>query len=247
MDKDYYTKYYNYERTHWWFRVRESILMSKIKKIAIGKKLNILNIGCATGRSSEALSQYGNVTSLEYDIDCCEFARKKTGLEIIHGSILELPFKENEFDLVCAFDVIEHIEEDQKGVSEMVRVCKSKGAIFVTVPAFMNLWSDHDTINHHFRRYKINEVNSLFVTKLGSLVYKSYFNSFLFPMIYGFRKLSTFKKNKNKEIKSDFESFSATNPLNYFFYVIFYAEKLILNLNIKFPAGVSIMYLWKKS
>lgn len=254
MDHQYYKEYYDLERQHWWFVAREKIISNYIKKlIASGqlpaKDLKILNVGCGPGRSSEYLSGFGRVTSIEYDKFCCAFAAEKTGLEIINGSITELPFEDNSFDLVCAFDVIEHVEDDALAVSEMKRVARKDGVIFITVPAFMSLWSHHDVINHHFRRYKSDQVKKLF-SKVndGTMIFSSYFNAFLFPPIYIFRSLSNLlKSGKNRPGSgSDFEAFKP-GILNNVLYSIMHLESKFINSNIRFPFGVSILYTWKKN
>jgi SAM-dependent methyltransferase len=224
--------------------------MNEIRKRVQGKNNRILNIGCATGRSSEALSEFGEVVSLEYDQECCDFAREKTGLNIINGSILELPFENESFDLVCCFDVIEHIEDDRKGTEEMVRVAKKDGIVFISVPAFMSLWSDHDVVNHHFRRYLLKDLDTLFKNKNGSLIHKTYFNTLLFPAISMVRHVSRFFKSASsspKSLKSDFEMNEVNSPLNYVPYLLFSTEKFFLNLGFRFPFGVSIFYMWRKS
>lgn len=253
MKHDYYKEYYELERNHWWFVAREKIISNYIKKLLQQDKLQetkikILNIGCGPGRSSEYLSQFGEVVSIEYDKFCCEFASEKTGLEIINGSITELPFGDNMFDLVCAFDVIEHVEDDQLAVSEMKRVAKNNGLLFVTVPAFMSLWSHHDVINHHFRRYKLAEVKELFSFKKdGKMIFSSYFNTFLFPPIYVFRQLSNLLKSGEKRTGSgsDFEAFKP-GILNSILFRIMYFETNFINRNIGLPFGVSILFVWKK-
>lgn len=247
MDKSYYVEYYTLERKHWWFIVRGKIIMDRIRKsVPTDQPLKILNVGVATGRSTELLSQLGEVTSLEYDKDCCEFTSERMGIEIINGSVLELPFEDNSFDLVCAFDVIEHIEDDQLGVSEMKRVCKSGGHVCVTVPAFMSLWSHHDVVNHHFRRYVMQPMKDLFDGN-GQTIYRTYFNSLLFPPIWFFRKLSRLSSQENREgAGSDFSVSNVNSLGNKIAGVIFEIERAFLNMGIKFPAGVSILYLWKK-
>ena len=92
MQHDYYKEYYDLERQHWWFVAREKIILNYLKKIIAAKivtkqDLKILNIGCGPGRSSQYLSSFGEVTSIEYDKECCEFASERTGLQIINGSI----------------------------------------------------------------------------------------------------------------------------------------------------------------
>lgn len=254
MQHDYYKEYYELERNHWWFVAREGILSNYIQQLIKQEKLpsadlKILNVGCGPGRSSEYLSKFGKVTSIEYDKFCCEFASEKTGLEIINGSITELPFSDNSFDLVCAFDVIEHVEDDQLAVNELKRVTKNGSLILITVPAFMSLWSHHDVINHHFKRYKIKEINQLFdSTNHGNKVFDTYFNSFLFLPIYFFRKVSNFLKlgQKRKGSGSDFEAFKP-GILNTILYKVMSFESGFINRKKKFPFGVSILYNWKKN
>jgi SAM-dependent methyltransferase len=253
MQQDYYKEYYNYERQHWWFVAREKLIINTIKShvlLATNKaNLKILNIGCSTGRSSEYLAKFGEVTSLEYDKECCDFTTKKTGLHIINGSITELPFEDNSFDLVCAFDVVEHVEDHKKALEEMKRVAVTNGILFITVPAFMSLWSHHDEVNYHFRRYKIKELNNLFSMKRdGVKMYSTYFNSLLFLPILLFRKASNIFKfgDKRKGSGSDFESYN-NSFLNKILFNIMHLEKIFINNKITLPFGVSLLYLWKKN
>jgi ubiquinone/menaquinone biosynthesis C-methylase UbiE len=254
MQHDYYKEYYDLERQHWWFVAREKIISNYLKKIIDDKilkqeNLKILNVGCGPGRSSQYLSSFGEVTSIEYDKDCCEFASERTGLQIINGSITELPFQDEMFDLVCAFDVIEHVENDQLAVSEMKRVAKKEGVIFITVPTFMSLWSHHDVINHHFRRYKLSQIEKLFeIQKNGNEIFSSYFNFFLFPGIYLIRIISNILKfgKKRPGSGSDFETFKPGFLNNLLFNVMYFESKFINN-NIKLPFGVSLLYTWKKN
>ena len=248
MDKEYYKDYYSLERKHWWFRAREAIIINTIhREIRPTRKLNILNVGCATGRSTEYLSAFGDVTTVEYDKDCCEFLLSEIGIKAINASATELPFNSNTFDLVCAFDVIEHIEDHQLAVNELCRVVKNEQFVFVTVPTYMSLWSKHDVINHHFRRYKMNELKSLFINnKDGVITYNTYFNTIFFPLIWIARKLSNLIFRNKKEATSDFNNSDENKISDKIFYSIFILEKRLLN-HIRFPFGVSAMLIWKKN
>ena len=248
MNKEYYKDYYSLERKHWWFRAREAIIINTIRKrINPENKLSILNVGCATGRSTEYLSKFGNVTSVEYDIDCCEFLLKETGINAINASATALPFTDNMFDLVCAFDVIEHIEDHQQAVEELCRVAKPNCHVFVTVPTFMSLWSKHDVINHHFRRYLLNELKSLFINvNAGNIEYNTYFNTIFFPLIWLARKLSNLFFKDEKNATSDFNNPEDNMFTDGLFFQVFNFEKSLLNF-MKFPFGVSAMLIWKKN
>ncbi|MBL7817343.1 MAG: class I SAM-dependent methyltransferase [Saprospiraceae bacterium] len=248
MDKNYYKEYYHLERNHWWFKARGEIIVTHLQRVFKGKTpIKILNIGAATGRSSELLMQLGDVTSIEYDQDCYEFSRDVVKLSIQQGSILDLDFPDNTFDLVCAFDVIEHVEDDAKAVSEMRRVCKQGGVMCVTVPAFMFLWSEHDVVNHHFRRYTSAILRGLF-ERQNEVVFHSFFNFWLFFPIALFRllaKILPLKKKTSEETASDF-SVGKGGLINSLFYTIFKSENLFLSRFVSLPIGVSILSTWRK-
>lgn len=248
MDKQYYKDYYRYEREHWWFCARRHILHSYFEKnIAARSTLTILNIGAATGASSEMLQQFGTVTSTEYDTDCIEFVKEKLDFPIQQADITNLQFADNTYDVVCAFDVIEHVENDPLAVSELVRVCKPSGHILVTVPAFMSLWSEHDEINHHFRRYEVKELESLWNPQPVKKIFTSYFNTRLYPLIAAVRRISQFrKKKKTATLHSDFERF---NPgfVNNLFYNIMASEARLLQKKQAFRKGVSILAHYQKN
>ncbi|MDZ7879208.1 MAG: class I SAM-dependent methyltransferase [Saprospiraceae bacterium] len=251
MDKHYYKKYQTLEREHWWFTARAKILMTHIDRIfGHQKDLNILNIGAATGYSSELLQQFGEVTSIEFDEDCCIFTRDVLKISILQGSILALDFPDNTFDLVCAFDVIEHVEDDCLAVSEMRRVAKQGGVMCVTVPAFMFLWSEHDVVNHHFRRYTSKILRGLFV-KGNTPIFHSYFNFWLFFPIAAVRLgLRLFTKKhlvKPEQAQSDFDNFQSHSIINTVLKYIFLSENLFLKQLIPLPIGVSILSSWRKT
>ncbi len=257
MNQDYYKNYYHLERNHWWFVVRLEILKQELQKITVlednkTNKRKILNIGIATGKTSEMLSEFGDVTSVEYDAVCAEFVRKKLGIEVIEGSILELPFEANSFDWVCAFDVVEHVEDDKKAISEMNRVCKEKGKICITVPAFQSLWSYHDEVNQHFKRYKMNEIVKLFDLQSDNpnfeVLRKTYFNSFLFIPIWLFRKLNFLIPQQfiRKGAGSDFEIYKENHFLDSILKGVFRVEKKLFHKNISFPFGVSLLFFVQK-
>lgn len=248
MNRDYYNEYYDIERTHWWFKVREKIIIQRLTLI-LGPQQNLkfLNVGAATGRSTEALSKLGTVTSLEFDKDCCDFTKSKLGIKMINGSITALPFDSNYFDVVCAFDVIEHVEDQALAVKEMKRVCKHEGIIYVTVPAFMFLWSHHDLVNQHYRRYTSKTLADVFNTNELKKLYLTYFNTLLFLPIYFFRKISKVIPQSwiRKESGSDFKIKNQSVILNYLLGGIFKMELTLLKI-IRFPFGVSLLALWRK-
>jgi ubiquinone/menaquinone biosynthesis C-methylase UbiE len=246
MDINYFKEYYTLERSHWWFTARKKILESQVQNLATTSNIKILNIGVATGSTSEMLANFGQVTSVEFDHECCEFLRSELKMEVIEGSITELPFEANSFDLICAFDVVEHVKEHEKAVSEMKRVCKDSGTIFCTVPAFNFLWSQHDDINHHVRRYTRTEFSNLF-SGSGKINYSSYFNFFLFLPVACFRFVSKIFPSAitRKGAGSDF-TVKGSDLFSNLFYHIFSSENALIKRHYSLPFGISYMLIWKK-
>ena len=246
MDRNFLDAYYKMERDHWWFRVREEIILDHfMSHIYKDKPLQILNVGAATGRSSEMLEPFGQIQSIEYDEPSYQFCRDVLNMKIDQGSITALPYADHAFDCVCAFDVVEHVEDDQKAIEELFRVCKPGGKIFITVPAFMSLWSNHDVVNHHFRRYRKNQMIRLFVPHGGKLLRTTYFNFFLFIPIFLVRSLQKlFTRKKQEELKPDNDMIES-GFINAVFKSIFAFERHLLK-KINFPFGVSLLVLWEK-
>lgn len=243
MDKNYYKEYYHLERSHWWFTARLKILEAKTKQLLKGKSNpKILNIGIATGATTTMLQKHGQVSSLEYDKDCCEFVREQCNIQVVQGSMTDLPFQTGTFDLVCAFDVVEHIEDDSTAIKELKRVLSPTGKYFLTVPAFMFLWSKHDEINHHYRRYTKTTLKSLLSKQSIPPTYLGYFNSLLFIPIALVRIVQkTLRTKETSTKKSDFDGMNSSGAINGILKFIFLMEKPFLIAGLRLPFGISIM------
>ncbi|MEJ0057121.1 MAG: class I SAM-dependent methyltransferase [Bacteroidota bacterium] len=249
MDRAYFLKYYEFEKNHWWFRARAEILKDYIARHCSGPApLKILNVGAATGGSIGWLSEFGHVTSIEFDKESVAFIKEQQVTDIFEGSILELQFPDSSFDLVCAFDVIEHVEDDSLAVRELARVCKEKGNVLITVPANRSLWSQHDIINHHFRRYSKELLMGLLNTlPSGKLTFITYFNYYFYFPISVVRKTTNFLSRlyRNRTLKSDFENFRP-GVLNDFLFRIMVSEKGRVSSRRGYKRGVSILAHWVK-
>ncbi len=242
MNREYYDQYYELERTHWWFKVRAKIIINHCAYLLNkNQTTRVLNVGAGTGFISQKLEAIGEIESIEYDQELIDQTLKRTTLQIKQGSILDLPYADESFDLVCAFDVIEHVADDAKAIEEMKRVCKKNGHIFITVPAFQFLWSKHDEVNHHFRRYTKKSLLSVMLHP--PIVFISYFNTLLFIPILILRMVNNLKQNiklKNKDSQSDFSEISSPG-INRVFEFIFNLETRLLKNRIAFPFGVSLL------
>ncbi len=254
MNKQYYKEYYHLERKHWWFRARLEILENLVERqvLPAGRasgKPRILNAGVATGATTSMLEKHGQVTSLEYDRDCCEFLTEVVQMPVVNGSLTELPFADGSFDLVCAFDVIEHIEDDALAVREINRVLAPGGKVFLTVPAYQFLWSKHDEVNHHYRRYTAAGLDRVVRQADFTIQRTSYFNSLLFTPIALARSVANLlpeKKVPEGSSGSDFDAYQTGDFVNNIFYRLFRQERKLLGRNVRFPFGVSLLTIGQK-
>ena len=155
------------EDHHWWFQERRAILARWLRALA-GTGV-ALDIGAAAGGNTRVLRRHGwRPVALEYSRDGARVARER-GLTVVRGDATNLPAGAGTFDLVTAFDVIEHIEDDYLATAEIHRVLRPGGTLLVTVPCDMRLWSAHDVAVHHVRRYDRDGLLSV-ITKAGLVV-----------------------------------------------------------------------------
>ncbi len=255
MNRDYYEQYREIELNHWWFQGRERLLKDLIRhwlpQMPAGRPVRILNVGCATGHTSEWLGEFGQVESIEYDEECAEMARQFTGLTIRQGSAEYLDYPDGSFDLVTAFDVLEHIPRDQAAAAELIRVCAPGGIVLVTVPAFQELWSEHDEINQHCRRYRLEGIAGLFDSgsAKGDVLKASYFNFWLFPAValarFAQRVMASSGLRRNAAPTSDFQRNQGSWLSPLLRWILASESGLLTSTQATFPFGVSACVVWR--
>lgn len=180
MDTALYELFYSLEDSHWWFQGRKEIVLGLLQRYCPCPRPRILDVGCGTGGMSSEFAALGKTIGVDTAPEAAYFCSRR-GLEMVLGSGAALPMTDASFDIVSALDVIEHIEDDRAVLREMFRVCRPGGLLLMTVPAFAFLWSKHDDLNHHKRRY----VRSQLAARIREAGFEplrlSYYNTFLLP------------------------------------------------------------------
>lgn len=155
MDPPYRELFRDMERDHFWFVSRRRLLHRLIARLGDFRGKCLLDVGCSSGIFLQELHSSGfeNLSGTDIDEDSIHQA---CSLGLFHAEVMDvgsLGFSDNSFDLVIASDVLEHIRDDQNALLELARVMKLNGTLIACVPAFPFLWSHHDVVNMHFRRY----------------------------------------------------------------------------------------------
>jgi SAM-dependent methyltransferase len=226
------------ENLHWWFVGRRMIVESVIKRFKLPANAKILEIGSGTGGNLKMLSHYGDLSAIEMDATARSISLKNTAGQIdIRQAIFpaEMPFQDTKFDLICLFDVLEHIDQDTEALVALRGLLAEGGRVLITVPAYSWLWSIHDEFLHHKRRYSRSELCSKADVAGLRTADITYFNSLLLPLAAVVRLKDRLLSNRSS---------SGTNipwkPINYLLKILFSSERHILS-RARLPAGVSIL------
>jgi len=242
MEKEAYKKMFEDEGGHWWFRGRREIVANLIDKFRLRKPGKILDIGSGTGYNLLWLSRYSSdIRGLEPSEEAIEFSNSRQKFNIIKG-VFPIDAPKDKFDLITMFDVLEHVDNDVEGLKKISELLAPGGIAVLTVPAFDYLWSEHDEILHHKRRYSIKQLKKIITDIDGLEMLKiSYFNLFLFLPAFAVRLI---KKIFNlKTGKAD--DFHGGKIINFLLSAIFSAEKYLLRIT-DLPFGLSIVAVLKK-
>lgn len=195
METEFYDTYSALGEDYWWFAGRRAVLSNIIPR---KNGQLILDVGSGAGINLDFLSSFGEAIGSEPATEALSDVAPGSGKQLIRASAASLPFPDASVDVVTALDVIEHIEDDIAVIFEFKRVLKDGGALILTVPAFKFLWSYHDEINHHKRRYEKKQLVGR-VTSAGLEVERSgYFFFFLFPLVAAVRLLRCYLKCSKK-------------------------------------------------
>lgn len=185
MDKEFEAKYHEYELKHWWFITRREVVRKIVRKNYWGRK--ILDIGCASGHLIKELIEDGVKKEHLTGIDISEEAIKAChdqGYHQTHVMDGGAPtFEPESFDLIVSSDCLEHIEDDKQALENWHKILKVKGRAIIFVPAFQSLWTKHDEVNHHFRRYTRKELKGKCRDAGFKVVRSGYWNTILFPLV----------------------------------------------------------------
>lgn len=221
--------------THWWWVARRQILGHLIDRfLPPGGDRRVLEIGCSTGSNFQVLRRYGALEAMEAHAPAAELCRRRHPDIAVYDEAIPSP-RDGRYDMICLFDVLEHIEDEAAALRWVRDHLTEQGRVFLTVPAFPFLWSEHDELAHHHRRY--TRADLLARLHPGFRVhYATYFNSHLFPVIAAARllqRLTGFPRGSGDKAAG------GRGPANGVLRRVFAAERAWLPA-LRLPFGVSL-------
>lgn len=242
MDKSLYRIFFDIQQKHWWFTTKKAIILDIIDNTRQpNRDISSLDIGCGAGLMLGALAERGHTSGMDMSDDAIGFSREIFDGTVKKGSLPDdVPYEADSFTLITALDVIEHVEDDIGALKALHSRLVNDGVAVITVPAYMFLWSAHDEVNQHKRRYTAKELASKLAAAGFSIEKLSYFNTLLFPIVYVVRKLNNML---GRDGASDVEM--PGGVANFILTKIFGLEKYLLRF-MDLPFGVSIVAVARK-
>jgi SAM-dependent methyltransferase len=238
MDDFVYDELAAVERTHWWFQGRRRILVDVLRHRlpAADRDRQVVDVGCGTGEMLDMMREFGSVTGLDASPIAVGYCQERFGqaVDVRLGRIPDdVP---DGAALITAFDVVEHLEDDDKALRGICERLAPGGVFVCTVPAFPFLWSGHDEVHHHYRRYTRRLLRRRLEAAGFSVERLTYFNTLLFPVAAAVRLLHRILPGA--PAASDAAAPAA--PVNRLLLALFAAERVPLRL-ANLPFGVSLL------
>jgi SAM-dependent methyltransferase len=235
MERVVYQQMAELDDRHWWYRARRKIIAELIRReVPLAADAQILELGCGTGHNLAMLSGFGHVDGLELDEEARALSEKRLGRKVMSSPLPELSeVPDGHYDLIGAFDVIEHIDEHHAALASVATKLKPGGKFVMTVPAHQWMWSAHDVVNHHKRRYSKRSLRALIDGSPMQLQRVGYFNSLLFPLAVAERAASKLRGGEDADVTLP------PAPLNRALEKVFAAERYFVG-RLPLPPGLSL-------
>lgn len=241
MQGELYIDMAKLEASHFWFRARRDVLSAcLVRHLPETERGLILDAGCGTGSNLSFLNRFGKTVGSDIYQEACRICATTKGAQIAAGRLEALPFQDETFAVVALLDVLEHVDEQQQVLLELVRVLRPGGTLLLTVPAFRHLWGGHDIVHQHRRRYRAKELRGELRRAGLHIAYLSYYNTHLYPLVAASRLL----RRQTATPASDMH----LPPLwiNHLLYWIFRSERHWIG-RFSAPFGVSLVAVAKKT
>lgn len=245
MERSVYRQFYELESTHWWFRGMRAICRAVLERAGVRRGARSLDVGCGTGLWTRELAALGPVLAADTAPEALRFCRERGLRSLVRASGEALPFDGGRCDLVTALGVIEHVEGDRRFLEEMRRVVAPGGHVLLLTSAHPILWSRHDEIVHHKRRYVPHRFRSLLRESGFDVVRLTGVNTILFLPVLFARLAGRLRRRPDGECAGTPDFRRSAPWVNAALYGILALEARLLR-HLGFPFGVGLLALLRR-
>lgn len=235
MDRAEFQAMLALDERHWWYRGRRRVVRAVLDGLPVPSPTRLLDAGAGSGRTLDELSMYGHASGIELDPEGVEAARER-GHDVARAPVEAIPHPDGAFAVVTCLDVLEHTSDDVRSLRELRRVTRPDGFLVVTVPAYPWLWSRHDEVNSHQRRYTRRSLRTA-AESAGWIVERmtSFNSAYLLPAA----AVRIARRSANGDSGSEL---ALTPPaLNRVLELPLRAEAALIGRGVALPAGLSLL------
>lgn len=240
---EYFARLAGLEEGNFWFRARNQLIQWALRNYFPDAEC-FFEIGCGTGFVLAGIHEKFprmRLAGSEIFADGLVIAQSRVPhVEFYQMDVQRIPF-ECEFDVVGAFDVLEHLVEDERALTQMFNAARPAGGLLVTVPQHPFLWSASDQYAMHQRRYNRAELRRK-VESAGFQVERiTSFNSLLLPLMIWSRL-----QGKHNHDFQPWREFEISPALDKMLESILRLERIMITKGVSFPAGGSLLLIGRK-
>lgn len=243
FNPEYFVRLAGLEEGNFWFRMRNRLIQWALRAY-FPQARNFFEIGCGTGFVLSGLRQTFpqlRLAASEIFRDGLTFAQRRVPeAQLYQMDARQIPFAE-EFDVIGAFDVLEHIAEDEIVLAEMFRAVRPGGGLLITVPQHRFLWSASDTHSMHQRRYQRADLRGKVLRAGFRIARITSFVSLLLPLML----LSRMKRSRSQNFDL-WREFKISPRLNTTLGRVLALEHKLIAAGISFPLGGSLLLVARK-
>lgn len=226
---------YAVEVDHWWFAGKRMLFQRLLAARLLRPGLRMLDVGSGTGAVPAHFSRFGWICATDRSLDAMRFARTRNVRAAVVSDAAVLPFADSSVDLALAFDVIEHVEDDRAMMAEVRRVLRPGGAVAIHVPAWPSLFSRHDELLQHKRRYTRGGLRAL-VEKSGfALEYLGWASAAILPPAFLLRGIERIRPSRAESA----DVYPAPAPINALLRGVYRLETAVA-ASVGLPFGLSL-------
>ena len=245
FNEEHFAQLAEVEAGNFWFRSRNRLLIWALQRYSPGAR-NFLELGCGTGFVLSGIQHEFSELSVsggDIFIEGLQYAEERVpGVSLFQMDARRIPF-EAEFDVIGAFDVLEHIAEDDVVLSQMFRATKPGGGIMLTTPQHQFLWSYGDEYSCHKRRYARKELVGKVERAGFEVIRATSFVSFLLPLML----LSRMKQRKPQDDWDPMAELKIGGLLNALLGKVLDFERILIKSGFSFPAGGSLLVIARRN
>lgn len=247
MDKSVYERFLSLDERHFWRAGKRSLVMQWLRA-HLGEShppLRLLDVGGATSLVTREMSAFGEVTVVEPEASCVALLAEDPRVRAVQGGLPGLPVA-GPFDVITLLDVLEHLDDDLGGLRELFAHLRPGGLLLLTVPAYQWMWSDHDVVLHHKRRYTLGRLEAVVRNAGFEVLRSSYYTSLLLPLMAAQRLFSRVKPKRRADAgHPEYDVKLPAAPLNEALSAAMCLERGLL-AKTSLPAGGAVIALCRR-